>query len=487
MTLCQALERQSESQHGAMNMNKINITAIVLSAGQGSRMRSGLPKSLHPVAGQPILARILRALRQIPTNEIRVVINENHRALIQPVAQAFKAKVFCQSQNLGTAKAVQGANIDELKGLVLIVNGDHPLISPVDLKKISHLFEKESADLCVGSFVHENPRDYGRVIRQKGEVQLIAEKESLTPEWKNIKEINTGIYLVRAQLLQEFLPQITNQNAKKEYCLTDMVQLATEKSHKVVACLVSEDSAVGINTQRELAIASKKIFTRKLNQLMDLGVVIVDPLNAYIEDSVHVAPGSVIYPGVHLRGKTSIGAFCAVENNSFIMDTVIGDFVLIRAGSYLESAEVGAKSSIGPYARLRPGTKIEEACRVGNFVEMKKTHFKAGSKAGHFCYLGDTEVGDGVNIGAGVVTCNFNIRGQKNPTKIGDKAFIGSGAYIVPPVEIGDGAIVGAGSVITKPVPAGALAISRTPQKNMENYLHSRRAQDRTREESKDH
>ncbi len=452
------------------------VTAVVLSAGEGSRMQSGLPKSLHPVAGQPILARILRALKAIQqVTEIRVVINEGHAKLMQPVASAFKAKVFFQTPpNKGTATAVQNANINEVKGLVLIVNGDHPMIFPPDLSNIIKKFQEESADLCFGSCIKENPGNYGRVIRQGGKIQAVIEKSSLTPESEKIKEVNTGLYLIKADHLHAFLPQITNQNPQKEYGLTDIVSLLVQKGKKVVACPVSEDSAFGVNTQRELALATKKVFTRKLNQLMNGGVLIVDPLNTYVEDSVFVGRGSVIYPGTHLRGKTSIGSFCAVENNSFIMDSIIRDFVLIRAGSYLESAEVGAKSSIGPYARLRPGTKTGEECRVGNFVEIKNTSLGARSKAGHFSYLGDTEVGADVNIGAGAVTCNLNMDGQKHPTKIGDKAFIGSGTYMVAPVRIGDGAVTGAGSVITKDVPEQALALSRSPQKNLENYFRQK-------------
>ena len=445
--------------------------AIVMTAGQGSRMHSNLPKSLHPVAGKPILARILSALKQISIDEIRVVINEEHAKLMQPVAQAFKAKVYFQDPNKkGTAGAVLSAKIESQNNTtnnILIVNGDHPLLSPKDLQNIIHLFEKESADLCFGSFVTENPKDYGRVIRQEGKIKAILEMPYLTPKLLNIKEINTGIYLVKAKWLKSSLAQITNQNPKREYCLTDIVSLSYKQGKKIVACPVSEDSAFGVNTQTQLAFASKKIFTRKLNQLMSEGVVIVDPLNTYIEENVSVNSGSVIYPGVHLRGKTHVGAFSAIENNSFIMDSGIGDFVLIRAGSYLESSVLKAKSSVGPYARLRPGTQIGEESRVGNFTEIKNTHLGDRSKAGHFSYLGDAEIGEDVNIGAGAVTCNLNRDGKKYRTKIGDKAFIGSGVYMIAPLEIGDEAVIGAGSVITKNVPNNTLAIARIPQKHI--------------------
>ena len=453
------------------------ITAIVLSAGKGSRMGSSLPKSLHPVAGQPILARILIALKGAQVDEIRVVINEEHKNLIQPVAEAFKAQVFFQNKKLGTASAVISAGTSELKGAVLIINGDHPLISAKDIEKFIKIFKEESADLCVGSYVQKIPGDYGRIVRQGEKVIAIAEKDSLTHESKKITEINAGIYLAKAEWLINCLPQINNQNSKEEYYLTDIVSLSSAKGKKVIAVSVSEDSAFGVNTQRELAFATKKIFTRKLNYLMSQGVIIVDPLNTYVEETVQIGQGTVIYPGVYLKGKTSIGPFCAIETNSVIADSLIHELTLIRAGSYLESAEVRAKSVIGPYARLRPGTKIGEQCKVGNFVEMKKTNFGSRSKAGHLSYLGDAEVGEDVNIGCGTVTCNLGMDGKKYPTHIGDKVFIGSGTQLVAPVKIEDGSATGAGSVITKGVPAQALALERAPQKNIEDYFRRKEKQ----------
>ena len=452
-------------------MTKIPITAVVLSAGTGSRMASSLPKSLHPVAGRPILARILETLKKTEVSEIRVVLNEEHQNLIQPVTSAFKADLYFQSPKKGTAAAVQSANLDQAEGNILVVNGDHPLLRVVDLKNLIKEFQTQSADLCVGSAVKNPPGEYGRIVRQGDKVVAIVEKGSLTHESEKISEINSGIYLVKAEGLKKWLSQINNENSKKEYCLTDMVSIAASQEKKVIACRVSEDSATGVNTQRALAIATKKIFIRKLNLLMSQGVVIVDPLNTYIEESVQIGQGSVIYPGVYLKGNSSIGPFCALETNSFIRDSLIHEMVLIRAGSYLESAEVGANSIIGPYARLRPETKIGKRCKVGNFVEMKKTHFGTGSKASHHAYLGDTEVGENVNIGFGTVTCNLNVDGKKYQTTIGDKVFVGSGAQLVAPVKLGDGSVVGAGSVITRNVPMGALALERTPQKNVENYF----------------
>ena len=464
-------------------MAKTFTTAIVLCAGKGSRMHSSLPKSLHPVAGQPILARILAILKKAQVEEVQVVINREYDRLMRPVVSAFKAQVFFQEQKVGTAAGVLSAEVENLKGNVLIVNGDHPLISASDLINMMDSFNKESADLCVGSCIKKDPEDYGRIIRQKESVIAIAEKETLTYESEKITEVNTGIYIVKASCLSECLSEINCENPKKEYCLTDMVSIAVQKGKKVIACSVSEDSAYGVNTQRDLAFATKKIFTRKLNFLMSQGVMIVDPLNTYIEEGVQIGQGSVIYPGSYIRGRTTIGSFCAIEPNSFIIDSLIHELVLIRSGSYLESAEVGAQSVIGPYARLRPGTKIGKECRVGNFVEMKKTDFGARSKASHLSYLGDAEIGEDVNIGCGTVTCNLNMDGKKYKTRVGDKAFIGSGTQMVAPVEIGDCAGTGAGSVITKNVPSQSLGLGRTPQKNLENYFR-RKTKEKTESET---
>ena len=452
-------------------MTKACITAIVLSAGKGSRMHSSLPKSLHPVAGQPILARILAVLKKSHIDEVHVVINREQDHLIRPVASAFKAQVFFQEQKVGTAAGVLSAGVENLKGDVLIINGDHPLISASDLANMINTFHKESADLCVGSCMRKDPGDYGRIIRQKESIIAIAEKETLTYESRKINEVNTGIYMVKAQCLLESLSQINCENPKKEYCLTDMVSIAVNEGKKVITCTVSGDSAFGVNTQKELAFVTKKIFIRKLNHLMSQGVIIVDPLNTYIEESVQIGQGSIVYPGSYLRGQTTIGPFCAIESNSFIINSLIHELVLIRSGSYLESAEVGAQSVIGPYARLRPGTKIGEECRVGNFVEMKKTHFGSRSKASHLSYLGDADIGEDVNIGCGTVTCNLNMDGKKYKTHIGDKVFIGSGTQMVAPVKIEDCSGTGAGSVITEDIPSQSLGLSRVSQKNLENYF----------------
>ena len=456
-----------------------SITAIVLSAGQGSRMKTSLPKSLHPVAGKPVLARILQALKALGVDEVRVVINEEHEHLMRPVAEAFKASVHFQEQRKGTAAAVMSARPDNGKGDVLVVNGDHPLIQVRDLQEMVKVFRQENADLCIGTFEKKKPGHYGRIIRKKDNIVAIAEKESLSHESEKINEINTGIYLFKNQPLNLFLPQVDNKNPKEEFCLTDIVSLFSTNNKKIISFTVSEQTAYGVNSQRELSLATKQVFTAKLNQLMSKGVIIIDTLNTYIEEDVRIGQGSVIYPGVYLKGKTSVGPFCAIEPHCFISDSLIHELVLIRAGCYLETVEVKAQSVLGPYARLRPGTQIGQKCRVGNFVEMKKTQFGDRSKAGHFSYLGDAQVGEDVNIGCGTITSNFNLDGKKYSTIIKDKVFVGSGSQLVAPVELEEESATGAGSVITENVPARSLGVGRSRQNNLQDYFTKKKSDDK--------
>ncbi len=484
-----------------MCMQKRELRAIVLAAGDGVRMAGFLPKGLSPVAGKPMLARILKTLKSLPFKEVRLVIRPEDVHLVTPLANSFKAKIYIQnkpeedSENVsspqgpptssqdqkktsgrlssphkgrrkGTAVSAQCASEDLKSGDLLILNGDHPLINSKDLLAMIEKFYKESLDLCLAVVEKKDPGDYGRIIRQNGQIKAIVEKADLKQEEASVKEVNAGFYLLSSQCLNQYLPQIKNHNLKKEYYLTDLVSLLYRQGKKTGAVEVCKDTALGVNTQKDLASLTKRIFTHKLYQLMAQGVIIVDPLNTYIEEDVTVGYGSMIYPGVYLKGKTCVGHFSAIESHSFISDSVVGDMVLIRAGSYMESAVVKAQAQVGPYARLRPGTQIGQQAKVGNFVEMKGTEFGAKSKAGHFSYLGDCKVGEEVNIGCGVVSVNLNPDGSKHVTEIGDKAFVGSGTQLVAPVKLGEGALTGAGSVIVKDVPEDHLALSRVEQIN---------------------
>ncbi|MFP5518532.1 MAG: bifunctional UDP-N-acetylglucosamine diphosphorylase/glucosamine-1-phosphate N-acetyltransferase GlmU [Bdellovibrionia bacterium] len=445
------------------------LTVVLLAAGKGTRMKSPLPKVLHPVAGRPMIEKAIAAAKNAGAKEVRVVVGHGH-ALVKSVVEPLGCLTFLQTEQLGTAHAVRCAQLDGLDGEVVIMNGDHPLIEAADIASFVKDFRETKSDLSVVTAKVKKPGEFGRIVRHLGELKAIVEAKDASADTLKLDEINTGIYIARAAVLSHLLPLIQNHNAKKEFYITDMISLGLEEGYKVTALRSTPKVAVGVNTQEELAKATRLVFLRKAKQLMENGVLMLNPRETYIEESVEVAAGSVIYPNVFLRGQTKIGAFSVIESNSFISDSVVGNSVQIKAGSYIEHSQILDKASVGPYARLRPQTVIGEEAHIGNFVELKKVNFGKKSKAGHLTYLGDAEIGEEVNIGCGTITCNYAVDKQKYKTKIGNRVFVGSDTQFVAPIEVGDDAIIGSGSTITKPVPAKALAVARGRQTNIENY-----------------
>ncbi|MBC7458304.1 MAG: bifunctional UDP-N-acetylglucosamine diphosphorylase/glucosamine-1-phosphate N-acetyltransferase GlmU [Bdellovibrionaceae bacterium] len=449
-------------------------TAIILAAGQGTRMKSPLPKVLHPVAGQPMILRILSNCLFAEFDEARVVLGHGSqlvKTLIEPFAacveKQIKIHLHQQKSQLGTADAVKSADIETLEGDVVILNGDHPLITIADLKNFISDFREQKLDVAVVSVELKDPKQFGRIVRQNGNLKTIVEFKDASAETLKIKEVSTGIYVVKADVLKKYLPKIKNDNANKEYYLPDLISLALEGGKSVQALFSSNTHvAHGVNTQEELAEATALIYKAKNKQLLTNGVILIDPKTTYIDDMVTIGAGSVIYPGVFIRGKTAIGPFCVLEPNVFISDCIIEDGVQVKAGSYLEHSVIKSLAKVGPYARLRPDTTIGKNAHVGNFVEMKKVNFGANSKAGHLTYLGDADIGEDVNIGCGTITCNYAADKKKYKTKIGDRVFVGSDSQFIAPVEIGSDAIIASGSTITKNVPSGDLAIARARQEN---------------------
>jgi bifunctional UDP-N-acetylglucosamine pyrophosphorylase/glucosamine-1-phosphate N-acetyltransferase len=446
------------------------LPAIILAAGKGTRMKSPLPKVLHPVAGRPLIERVIKAAREAGSQQIRLVVGHGE-SLVRQVVEPLNVTCYSQKNPQGTADAVTAADVDSIDGDVVILNGDHPLIQSLDIKNFVREFKEEKCDLAVVTVKLKKPGHYGRIVRQNGELKTIVEAKDASSDTLKIQEVNTGIYVVKSEVLKKYLPQIENNNAQKEYYLTDLIALALEAKLKVRAIRSDSRVAHGVNTQKELAFATKEVFKQKIIQLMDEGVVVIDPRTTYVEAAVQVGAGSVLYPNCFLRGATTIGAFSVIEPNVFISDSKIADSVQIRAGSYLEQVQVQAKCTVGPYARLRPGTHLMEEAHVGNFVELKNVQFGKKSKAGHLTYLGDADIGEEVNIGCGTITCNYAADRKKYRTKIGDRVFVGSDTQFVAPVEIGADAVIGSGSTITKSVPAKALAVARGKQFIKENYV----------------
>lgn len=445
-------------------------TAIILAAGKGTRMMSPLPKVLHPVAGKPMLANVVEACRGAGVTDVRLVVGHGLN-LVKTVVEPWGVQIHVQAQQLGTADAVKSAQPDTIEGSVIILNGDHPLIESADIQHFIKEFESTKLDLAVVTAELNHPREFGRIVRHRGALAAIVEAKDASVETLKIREVNTGIYLVSADVLSEFLPQIKNQNSKLEFYLTDLISICLENQMKVSAIKGNKKVAVGVNNQQELARASRLVFRRKAAKLMESGVLMMDPMTAYIEESVEVSPGTVIHPNVYLRGKTKVGAFTSIEPGCYIVDSVIGESVQLKAYTYLENTQIHTKASVGPFARLRPETEIGQDAHVGNFVEMKKTKFGKKSKAGHLTYLGDAEIGDDVNIGCGTITCNYSPDRKKYKTKIGKGVFVGSDTQFVAPITVGDHAVIGSGSTITKDVPERALAVARGRQVVKENYV----------------
>jgi bifunctional UDP-N-acetylglucosamine pyrophosphorylase/glucosamine-1-phosphate N-acetyltransferase len=448
------------------------FTAIVLAAGQGTRMKSPLPKILHPVAGLPMIQYVINALRSNSFREIRAVVGVGE-TLIRPLLEAQEIVCHKQHQQLGTADAVKSAQPSDIEGSVLIINGDHPLIDAKMIQSFVEEFDRSGADLAVVTAVLKEPGNFGRIVRHYDQIKAIVEVKDASKDTLKINEVNTGIYLVKAEILNNYLPEIKSLNAQKEFYLTDLVGACVESRKKVIAIQGTTDTAFGVNTQKELALATQRVMKKKVLKLLEDGVIVIDPRTTYVEPNVSVGAGSVLYPGVFLKGNTQVGNFCVIEPNCFIVDSVIQQSAQIRAGSYLEKCVVKPKATIGPYARLRPGTEIGEEAHIGNFVELKNVQFGARAKAGHLTYLGDAEIGEDTNIGCGTITCNYAADRKKYKTKIGKNAFIGSDTQFIAPVEIGDNAVIGSGSTITKNVPAGALAVARGRQIVKENYVSS--------------
>lgn len=451
-----------------------DLSVIVLAAGKGTRMKSPLPKVLHPVAGVPMIKKVIDAVQGAGASEMRIVVGYGEalvRKVVEPLSTP-RMPITCypQANQWGTADAVKAADPGSLKGNVLILNGDHPLIEVADIENILRSFRESKAAVAVVSTIVKEPGQFGRIVRHMGELRAIVEASDASAETLKIREINTGIYIADAETLAEFLPKIQNHNAKSEYYLTDIISLCQEASEKITAITVRPSVGFGVNTQSELAKATRLLFARKRKALLDEGVLMIDPKTTYIEEEVQVGPGTVLYPSVYLRGRTQVGAYCVLEPGCYLAHTKVADGVHIKAYSYFENCTIGTKASIGPFARIRPETEIGPEAHVGNFVEMKKVKFGARSKAGHLTYLGDATVGEDVNIGCGTITCNYAVDRKKYRTTIGDRSFVGSDVQFVAPVEIGADTVIGSGSTITKNVPDRALAVARGKQFIKENW-----------------
>lgn len=447
--------------------------AIVLAAGQGTRMKSGIPKVLHRVAGRPMLAWVLDAVTATKPERVIVVVGHGAESVTAILPDGVEWCV--QEERRGTGHATQIAleHAGDVAGRsVMVLPGDTPLITAEALGDLLHHHTLPGAAMLAAEV--EDPNGYGRVLRSGGVVTGIVEHKDASDDQRRVREINAGMYVFDGTTLPADLAALRPENAQAELYVTDVIGAVADRGEPISALVVAEHLVVGINTHEQLAEANRIARRRILTGLMVSGVSILDPDRTYVDAGVVVEPGAVIYPGCHLEGATHISAGAVVGPDVYAVDTAIGSGA--RAWySVLRGADIGPDCEVGPYTTLRPGTVMRSGSKAGSFVEIKKSVLGENAKVPHLSYMGDATIGANANIGAGSITCNYDGH-NKNETHIGEGAFIGSDTMLVAPVSIGDGAITGAGSVITRDVESGSLAVERSEQRSVPGYA-ARRAE----------
>ena len=452
-----------------------NLEVIILAAGLGTRMKSGTIKILHRAAGRPIIDYVLDLASDLCPEPPVMVVGYQREAVQKCVGT--RARYAVQEQQLGTGHAVlQAAQYIDPTKRVMILSGDVPLTRIETLRRLLEEHERAGNALTLLTMKLADPGMYGRILRDEhGGVTRIVEAKDATEEQRRIDEVNAGIYVFNGEHLFENLRNLTPENAQREYYLTDLLSVIQKEGHGVGAVIADDPiEALGVNSRSELARVEREIQRRVVDRLMTEGVTFRNPDTVVIDSTVAIGPDTVVYPFVTLEGTTRIGEGCVIDPGVHLNNVTVGDDVHVKTGTVAEDAIIEEEASVGPYAHLRPGTKLGRRVKVGNFVETKKAVFGDGAKASHLSYIGDAEVGADVNIGAGTITCNYD-GVNKHKTTIEEGAFIGSDSQLVAPVRIGRGAYVGAGSTVTKDVPADSLALSRTPQKTVEGWAKRKR------------
>ena len=460
------------------------VAVAIMAAGKGTRLKSQLPKVLHEVGGKPLLAHVIAAAtRVVPPNDVFAIIGHEAGRVRAAVAHT-GVNFVLQSEQRGTGHALMVAQAAlGTYDHVIVLSGDAPQITPQTIARLLNFHLDEQAAMTLLSADLDHPTGYGRIIHKRSrkstrsaEVQAIIEEKSASPAQKKIREINAGFYVFAVPQLFSYIQNLSTANPHGEFYLTDMAEVLRKARQRVVAWKMENSSEVlGANTRAELSFIDQQIRMRKCHELMAEGVTIFYPATCVIDNDVEIAPDTVIEPFVQILGRSHIGVACRIRSYSVIRDSEIGDGVLIRPGCILEEARIGPSAVLGPYSHLRAGSDIGESAHVGNFVETKKIKLGKGSKANHLTYLGDAEIGAGVNIGAGTITCNYD-GVHKHTTVIDDGVFIGSDSTLVAPVHVGKGAYVAAASCITEDVPEDALALGRARQIVKEGWAREKRA-----------
>ena len=446
----------------------MGLSIVILAAGQGTRMRSDLPKVLQPLAGKPLLAHVLACADDLGADDVCVVYGHGGEA-VQTVFPAASVRWVRQAEQLGTGHAVQQAMPDTPSASrVLILAGDVPLLQSATLKRL--LEETPDTGMAVLTVDMDDPTGYGRIVRNDEGISHIVEQKDASEDELALTEINTGVILCPSESLKNWLASLSNDNSQGEYYLTDIIAIAVADGVKVHG--IKADSSVevmGINDKKQLAEAERALQARLVDELMAEGVGFADPARVDIRGTLSCGKDVFIDVNAVFEGDVYLGDGTKIESNNLIRDSRLGAGNVIHSNCHIEGASTGKSCEIGPFARLRPGAELANEVKIGNFVEVKKSTIADGSKVNHLTYIGDTEIGSGVNVGAGTITCNYD-GVNKHKTTIGDDASIGSNVNLVAPVSIGKGATVGAGSTISKSIPEGVLTVARAKQKNIEDW-----------------
>jgi bifunctional UDP-N-acetylglucosamine pyrophosphorylase/glucosamine-1-phosphate N-acetyltransferase len=457
-----------------------DIHVVVLAAGQGTRMKSALPKVLHRLSGRSLIDYVLQAADSLAPETVTVVVGHRGDQIQQHLGVRRNLQVVVQEPQLGTAHALQQSEtvLKGRSGTLVLLSGDVPLLRRETLLGLAETHRRAKAAATVVTATVERPYGYGRIVRTGGRIVRIVEERDASPAERQIREINSGIYAFDLEPLFDALRGVASQNAQGEYYLTDLVGIYRRRKLPVETIMVTHpDEIRGINSRTELAEVSRIVRQNKNEELMAAGVTLVDPATTYIDPDVQIGADTVIHPGVVIQGQTRIGDACEIQAHVRVADSTIGARVTINSFCLIVGASVADGAAIGPFAHLRPESVVGEKAHVGNFVELKKTTLGAGSKANHHAYLGDATIGANVNIGAGTIVCNYD--GQtKHRTSIEDGAFIGSDTQLIAPVTVGRDAYVGTGTTVRESVPPGALAVSAGKQRNIEGWVARKRGTD---------
>ena len=450
----------------------MNLHTIILAAGKGTRMHTNLPKVMQPLAGRPMIDHVITTAGTL-TNKISTIIGYKKDVLNEHLSANFKnVETFVQPELNGTAGAVKAAQkkiMDDED--VLILYGDVPLISHESLKNALN----DNHDAVILTMIPKDPFGYGRVLKNdSGLATEIIEEKDASPEQKKINEVFTGIMIIKGEMLLSSLDEVNNNNAAGEYYLTDVIKIASKKGVKINPIVVEETEVLGANTKSELHEIENIFREMKSKDLLEQGITLSDASRVDVRGDVSAGKDCSIDVNVILEGEIKLGTNVSIGPNCYLKDVVISDNVSIEAFSHIVSTQIGADCNVGPYARLREGTVLEDQAKIGNFVETKKTKIGKGSKANHLAYLGDAEVGEDSNIGAGTITCNYDGT-NKHKTKIGNKTFVGTNSSLVAPLNIGNNSYIGAGSVITKDVEDDALAVARGKQSNKSGWAKNKK------------